>query len=431
MRILFLLILAILFPSTPCFGQTKLTNAGFAVFNLTANRFNCSGFMSSMDRLDEWHIAFLYNTFGNNFDCLEQILKNPKLKTLEIALLNEPGHRNKRLGSYEFLRQIGSVGTWQKLVANNDSTVREKFLSYVKPLREFLSSRLRDDVELLINPGLESNLSDSAGINLVSWARDAFPNARIVWNPLNAQPGRRSKTKADFIEGHGASPNLSEPCVYNMDGTDVSYKTRPALGEPEYKEGQNKNWVKSGRPLFQLIETYSNRCEIALVWVAESNGLDYKIPKFVDPRKRNNFIATSVYRRIIQDIVDIHSRGIVYPKEYSYDRNDLLAFSGCTQILENFVDGEKRGALLKQSEFPDRGAVLILPKSFSGVRKVTLLKGTTVVDSFSSNGLYKDGRLLFRSNKSPTTYPFNTALVIEKNNSKICYKITNPRIRLD
>lgn len=425
------LLLAILVGGRVSADETGITNVGFAAFNLTAPRFNCASFFSATRKVKELHISFLYNTFGNNFSCVKRLLHDPRLKTLEVALLNEPGHRNKRLGSYEFLHSVGDVNRWRSVMDQNDPSVKAKFTAYVQPLKRLLDQNLSPSTELLINPGLESNLSDAGGKNLVQWSRELFPSARIVWNPLVASPGRRTQTNADFIEGHGISPSLNEPCVFNLDGTDVSYPDRPALGEPQYKEGQVKNWLKSGPPLVQLLEEYANTCEVAFIWVQESNGLSYTRTDFVDPRQRNHRYSSAQYGRIILDLLFLQRSGVRYPSEIRYSTADKYPLQLCNQVSREFADGYKRGNLLKQSEFPDRGAVLILPESVGSVRSIKLYQGSRVVDTFSSSGRYKDGRLLFRSNVSPTKYPLRTFLVIEKNNSSFCYKIPNPRIRID
>ena len=113
-----------------------LTNIGYAPFNLTAPKFNCDGFIESLKPLTEIHIAFLYNTFGNDFSCLNRLLADQRLKTLEVNLINEPGHRNNRLGTYEFLYGVGSVNTWNTKLKNRDARLRQKYIDYVKPLQD-------------------------------------------------------------------------------------------------------------------------------------------------------------------------------------------------------------------------------------------------------------------------------------------------------
>ena len=408
-----------------------LTNIGYAPFNLTANNFNCDGFFESTKSLKELHIAFLYNTFGNDFSCLERLLQDDRLKTLEINLINEPGHRNNRLGKYEFLYGVGSVRKFDSLMRNRDPNLRKKFLQYVTPLKEFILPRLRPQTSLLINPGLESNLSDVGGRVLVQWSRDEFPDSRIVWNPLRASNKRRKNTRADFIEGHGLFPKISSPCVYNLDGTDVAYPHRPALGQLSYQEGQNKNWIQSGPPLRQLLEQYANACEVVFLWTAESNGLDYKAGGFVDPRRRKNNIPTSMYVTIMRDVRYMHLKGKIYPAVYSYTEEDNYPAAFCDQVKTVFEDGTKDGNLLKQSEFRDRGGVILLNKEFTSVNKIEIVRGRNVVDVYNNEGPYHDGRPMFRSNTSPTKYPLKTYMTFLHHGKKICYKIPNPRVRLD
>ena len=306
----------------PIFGNTQsaeyeiknsgLTNVGYATFNLTADGFNCDGFFEATKNLNDLHIVFLYNTFGNNFSCLGRILNDDRLKTLEINLINEPGHRNGRLGSYEFLYGVGTVNEFNALMKSRDEKLHKKFSSYVLPLKVFLQENLRPQTTLLINPGLESNLKDVGGKVLVNWARNEFPEARIVWNPLLPSNRRRKSAGADLIEGHGPSPKINSPCVYDMDGTDVSYPNRPALGQPQHKEGVVENWIKSGNPLRAVLEKYANKCEVVFVWTAESNALNYKSNRFVDPRKRNNNISTEMYKTILKDVEYLHTYGKIY-----------------------------------------------------------------------------------------------------------------------
>lgn len=410
--------------------STGLTNVGLAVFNLTAPKFNCTGYLESTRGLSALHVSFLYNTFGNDFSCLKRVLADPRLESIEIALINEPGHRNKRLGSYEFLFTEGSVSDWNRKVGRKDARLKTKLAKYVVPLQTVLSENLRPETQLFINPGLESNLSDTSGRVLIAWTRELFPNARIVWNPLSARPARRKATRADVLEGHGLNPNLNEPCIYNMDGTDVSYPNRPALGESNHQEGQSKNWVQSGAPLRQLIEEYANRCEVAYVWTQESNGLSYKTG-FKDPRKRNHNISKSTYDRLLSDVKQLQQSGKIYPKTFAYTDSDNAIVSSCDVVSTNFVDGYKSGKLLKQSEFRDRGGVIILPAENRTVSTARIYQGSRVIDTYRNTGSYKDGRVLFRSSISPQTYPLKTYLVFDRSNKRICYQIPNPRIRLD
>jgi hypothetical protein len=406
--------------------ETGLTNVGYAPFNLTAPKFNCNGFIESLRPLKEIHIAFLYNSFGNDFSCLTRLLADSRLKTLEINLINEPGHRNNRLQPYEFLYGVGSVSTYDKKLVSRDAKLKQKYINYVKPIQDVLTQNLQPHTSLLINPGLESNVSAKAGRVITQWTRPLFPDARIVWNPHRASLTTRKFVGADLIEGHGLYPPIKAPCVYNMDGTDVKYRNRPALNE-----GSGiKNYYHSGPPLFQQMEKYANRCEISLIWTQEGNGLSYK-KAWAEPRKRNHNISTEMYKQIMQDVIAVHRRGRIAPTSDTYTSADNAIVKTCSVISTQFEDGQKYGRLLKQSEFPDRGGVILLPKQFSNVHKATLVKGSEIVDEYRNTGPYHDGRPLFRSNTSPINYPFNTYLFFNLGSKRYCYKLPNPRIRLD
>lgn len=409
--------------------SSGVTNVGYAAFNLTANSFNCVGFLEASQVVEHLHVAFLYNTFGNNFSCLENLIADGRLETLEVNLINEPGHRNGRLGSYEFLASVGSVADYDAKLRSQDPSLKQKFVDYVAPLVSVLNG-LDSSTELLINPGLESNVSVEAGAVLVAWSREIFPNARIVWNPVSTSDAQVTATSSDLAEAHGLYPSISAPCVYNMDGTDVSYPFRPAIGEANYSEGDSKNWVQSGTPLFQLIENYANVCEVAFVWSAEGNGIDQRQRNFIDPRARNHNILTEVYKSIFADIANIQASGKAYAVP-EYSQEELSVESSCSQVLTDFSDSAKSGRLLKQSEFRDRGGVLILSNDLRGAQNVQIVHAGEVVDVYTTSGPYHDGRPLFRSSVSPTTYPFNVYLTLDVGPQKICYKIPNPRIRLD
>lgn len=409
----------------------QLTNVSFSTFNLTAPNFNCDGFISATASLKELHLSFLYNTFGNDFSCLNRLLSNSRVKSLQVHLINEPGHRNQRLGKYEFLYGVGSVARWNKRMIAKDPALKSKLTEYVIPLQENLSEHLRDDIEFYVSPGLESNLGDKAGRVLVSWTRELFPTARVVWNAHRGSRNTIKPTRADLMEGHGFAPGIKAPCIYNMDGLDVAYPTRPALGQLSYQEGGTKNWLQSGNPLFQQIEKYANRCELAFVWTQESNGLSYKSVGFIDPRKRDHNIPTSTYRMIMRDIIRVHRSGKVYPEQYVYAKEQSQIESTCDVLSSKFEDGQKFGNLLKQSEFRERGGVLILKEEYRSVQRAHIVYKNRIVDTFENTGAYKDGRVLFRSNTSPVKYPFNTYLVFDFHGKRNCYKLPNPRIRLD
>jgi hypothetical protein len=246
-----------------------------------------------MDKLDAWHVAFLFHTFGTEYACFDKVAANPKLASLQINLINEPCHRNRRCGSYEFLAEIGSPKEYDRLLRAKDKQLHTRFKEYVAPLKEKLST-VPSAVSCLINPGLESNVSAQAGKTLIEWARSEFPRCRIIWNPNRVEGKEAAVTGAELMEGHGLSPAISGACIYNMDGTDISFPERPS------RAGRGRA-VDAPADLRTLIIDYAHRCELAYLWAWESNCLVSE-RTFTDPRKRDCSKTGDAYKLIVDEV---------------------------------------------------------------------------------------------------------------------------------
>lgn len=402
-----------------------LTNVGLAPFAIAHRRFQCKKFLQAVDQLDYLHIAWLYHTFGKKYGCLRTLMHDPRLETLETNLINEPGHRNRRLEKHEFLYGISSPQKYDRLLKSRNKKLRKKFFKYVAPLQKLLADNLQPHTQCLINPGLESNVSDRAGKVLVEWTREAFPNCRIVWNPLKAAPGRREKAKADLIEGHGHTPNVKAPCLTNLDGTDISFPQRKSNAEKNYTIG-HKNWINSGASLQQHLEAYANRCEVAFLWVAEFNCIDPNLrPGGFEPPLKRKCVTGRIHELVANEAKRAHRNGKRHPVKFMWDEVDESSFQGCTAIRKP-ADGSKKGFLLKQSEFSDRGGVVIAPIKASNAK---IIHRGRVIDTYKFQGRYhSEPRYLYRSNKTPLKYPFKVAV---KFSNGICYRVNNPRVRND
>jgi hypothetical protein len=397
-------------------------NVGRGVFSLTSDTFNCRAFIKSVKNLPVLHIAVLYNTFGNNYACWDQLASDPRLQTVELNLINEPGHRNKRLGSYEFLYGLGTPANYDKLLRNKDPELKKKFDDYVQLAKQKIDA-LPKHVQCLINPGLESNVSSKAGKTLIEWTREHFPNCRTVWNPLRGfNEKSRKVTGADLVEGHGSGPNIKSPCIVNLDGTDIDFPQRPSA----FQKG---GYVESGRPLMQYISTYANRCEVVFLWVLEDNCNFSK--SFIDPRKRNCKAADKVFPLVARE-AEKAMKSIRQYNPKSWTSEEKKSLSSCSEVRSS-SDGDKRGFLLKQSEFRERGGVVLIPKGTQASRVDIVSKGR-VIDSYQRSGAYNhDGsnRPMYRSKTSPITYPFHVVVRLPGQAGNVCYPIDNPNTRND
>lgn len=402
-------------------SRPLISNVGRAPFALAASNFQCSAFLKSIRKLPVWHIAFLYNTFGTNYRCYKKLIRQSKgrLATVEVNLINEPGHRNRRLGSYEFLHGISSPKAYEKLLISENAKLRQKFAKYVKPLKAQLAL-LPPNTQCLINPGLESNVSEKAGRVLIQWTREEFPNCRTVWNPLDASFRKQgSMAGADLLEGHGVTPPLEKACIFNLDGTDISFPSRKS----RLPEG---GYVEAGNSLQQVIATYAQKCEIVFLWTVEDN-CNYDT-RFVDPRRRDCRRAKSVFPLTAKE-AEIAMKRIEVFTPYEWTESENASLNQCTNIKDS-SDGSKSGFLMKHSHFSNRGGVIIFPKGVSASSVQVLSRGS-VIDNYVSGGKYLDGRPLWRSNKSPLSYPYHVVVRAKVGKEILCYPLDNPKVRND
>lgn len=409
--------------------ERRLVNVGRAPFGIAHKRFNCKSFLASIKDLDFLHIAWLYNTFGKNYSCLNKLFNDPRLITLQTNLINEPGHRNRRLEKHEFLYGISSPSQYDRLLKSKNPKLKAKFLKYVRPLQDLLVSRLQPHTECLINPGLESNVSARAGKVLVSWAKEAFPMCRIIWNPI-AKTSTPKGTGADLIEQHGWFPNFTtHSCTFNNDGSDINFperKTRDAILH-EKDHNHPKNYLNAGNSLQSAVEEFANQCEVIYLWVGEDNcfGYNEQMKAWHPPLTRSCNVGP-VNKLVAKEVKRAQEKGKRAPRKFVYTSEDEKSFQGCTSI-RNPRDGFKKGFLLKQSEFSDRGGVIITPIRASSIEVVH--RGVRV-DKYQKTGKF-DTRDLWRSNKTILQYPLKVAIKLKTGSETICYRVDNPRIRND
>lgn len=285
----------------------KYENVGLGLFHLANPKINCDATLAALNPLPVLNISWLYNTFGNNFSCLRKLMTDSRLVSLQTHLINEPGHRNSRLGSYEFLSGVGTIYQWQARLIKGDKVLKRKFFKYVKPLQKLLAENLGNQTECLINPGLESNITNKrAAKTLLSWTREAFPNCSIVWNPVSTAALSFTKIGADLYESHGVRPKVvKNKCIVNMDGTDINFPERYSRNARFHKLGQPKNWINAGRDLQAYMQNYSNICPLVFLWVTEFNCIDPNSDKFVDPRKRRCDYKPDVTPLVVREILNL------------------------------------------------------------------------------------------------------------------------------
>lgn len=417
--------------------QRKLVNVGRAPFAIASERFQCKKFMRSLNKLDFLHISWVYNTWGDDYDCLKELMNDERLITLQTHLINEPSHRNKRLEPHEFLYNIESPHVYSQLLVNRDKKLKRRFQKYVEPLQNFLYENLQPQTECLISPGLESNTWPDAMRVLVHWTREAFPMCRVVWNPVNMSHTTVENTRADLLEKHTWFPQFNtKQCTFNNDGSDINFPNRKSIEATKHEQNPNtiKNYLNVGVPLQSALEEYANRCEFVFLWVMEDNCYAYNDDQNPWPKpSERSCDSSNIYRLTAKQVENVHQNGVKEPEKFVYSKKEKSSFSDCDEI-RNPNDGFKKNFILKQSEFADRGGVIILPRDLTRSSSITVVHKNKIIDTYSYSGKYtsdNSNRDFWRSQKTILQYPLKVAIKIKHQGRNICYKVNNPRIRND
>ncbi len=199
--------------------------------------------------------GFLDNTF-NPKGCpnLDRLLRLKKKIILRIHVINSPGLRNKRLEPHEIHAGVSR----SKL----DSQVRKlhpafvsKYAARLNALNAQLSKR-QGNIQLLVSPCLECDLSKPARMNLLMLTNLHMPNAILVDNPLKG-----SCVSGVLCERHGDTKSGD---ILDLDGISLS-------------EVNINLWRKKTKAKY-----------LRLAWQPCNNGLK-KGQEWVPPTKRKNF----------------------------------------------------------------------------------------------------------------------------------------------
>lgn len=265
-----------LFTSFIATAVSAQSNAGSAEFAMLHEAWPCELARDSEKQsgLTELRKAVLWNTFGNSLKCLEGYLADPKLKTIQIHLINEVCQRHKNCGEHELTARM-TPRQYNKRLVEGDEKLQSKLNEYLKIPSDFLKAKLAAGTECLISPGLESNLSIAGAKKLIEIVRPHFPQCKIVWNPVDSNPEAKP-IEGTIYEVHGTHPTLSPACNANLDGIDIDYPERPAILPQQVKSSEIPDYISRYKA-----------CQNSFLWIAEFNGIAGK--DFIDPRKRTSF----------------------------------------------------------------------------------------------------------------------------------------------
>ncbi len=262
-KIIIILVFSFLMPLCS-FADSQTALLGRSPYAIMHPKFQCQAYQQSRDGIGNYGIAVLWNTFGHDYDCLNQELANPDLKLVEVHLINGPCIRNSNCGRYEVLYGY-SVTSLNAAIERNDPTLIKKFQATSRKLANYLLPKLRDDQECYISPILESNVPAANMVSIIQWIEASFNNrCKFVWNPVGSSPGLPVEGSA-VSEGHGFAPVFqNNQCIANPDGAVI---TDPSGWETFFSA--------------------TSKCVTSLGWVLNDNCLSPQNSKFVDPRARS------------------------------------------------------------------------------------------------------------------------------------------------
>lgn len=252
--------LILAFSAANCSAQ----NVGLGLFALQSPTFPCESALRAFSSSESPTLAILWGTFGGDNRCLERWLRDARNRPhlLEVHLSNEACRRNKRCSESDFLPSL-SVAQLNARLEQKDARILQSYAMKVREIRNTLAPFMTERGEYLISTGLEDNFSDAAYGMVLETVRANWPH-KVVRSPVG-DPRRRDRAGADYLEGHGATPqfNGETPCIVNLDGDDMHFPHRSATLR------NNRSWEE----VLKFVETFSKKCRATFLWAAPWQGV--------------------------------------------------------------------------------------------------------------------------------------------------------------
>lgn len=260
-------------PETPPPVNSDLFVIGTAPYAIQQDRFNCEAYINSIAPLPELRVSWLWNTFGRDTTCLNRVLTDPRLREIQVHVINDVCVRNKNCGPYEALAGF-SVGDVRWRIESGDPVIRDILSKAANDLANFLYNDFKiqeKNIRCYISPLLETNITNDQFGKIAGIFRDAFPGCSIVHNPVNSNsiaPG------ADYLEKHNPRGFIPAPCTFNNDGVSVKF------------DGKPNGYPRLIGPT-ELSDSFKNfrHCAARYVWHHSYNCIRPDLG-FVDPRDR-------------------------------------------------------------------------------------------------------------------------------------------------
>lgn len=251
-KIIVTLISVILF-TTNVLAQQRYD--GISAFAALSKRFPCKTYLRAFRGVPRPATAVLYGTFGDDFSCLNNFIRNNEGKPhlVEIHFSNESCRRSHRCYEGEFFPQWSTPKYNRELRAMRPS-LQTKITRRVNAILAKIHPASTSVV--VLSTGLEDNLFLNSYLNLYASIKDVWPYL-VVRNPEGSHAVNFGF--ADGLELHGLHPD-SQALLCSNDGNPLTLQAA-------------RNYVRQ-----------TANCEVRLLWSAHLQGI---FSGFVRPRLRS------------------------------------------------------------------------------------------------------------------------------------------------
>lgn len=248
-------------PPTP----PKDHKIGLAPYAIMQPTFNCAAFKDSIKDLKGFHLSWVWWSFGDERNCIRELLRDPRLISYELHLINEVCQRNGNCGSYEYLHGV-SVGEYNWRLKSSNPNEIARLRGYAQNAANFLYLDAKPSARCYISLGLESNLSETAMRNGTKALESVFPGCEFVTHGHRIPPYLK--------ERHHNHPAIDAPCIVNLDGVTIKFPGIPNNSHPQISPQDVENYLN----------TYGF-CDVMYIWDNNYNCIKAELG-FVDPRRR-------------------------------------------------------------------------------------------------------------------------------------------------
>ena len=237
---------------------------GLTLLGLRSKTFDCGELFEMLDGIEAPAVSFLWDSFGEDSDCLLSFLSDSRPKSIQVFLVNAVRLRK---------------GNCSGADAPGYDTILEKAMSAYDEIIPYI----RDRDELIITPALEDDLKNSDFEYIANKLRDFLPEAKIGRNKNGLEISADNCAAADYCELHNeAVASFSDPSIgWSNDGYDLDlagdFWSLSYQYTPEDVLGRVTDGLSGARIIY--------------LWKASFNGLVGDSGGTVPPNKRTITIS--------------------------------------------------------------------------------------------------------------------------------------------